>query len=53
MNKWLENFAYHININASVYLISGLLICLFTLSIIIFHTYKSTQQNPVNALRND
>ena len=47
LNQWLENFAYHISINASTYAISGLVIAVFTLLIIIFHTYKSTQQNPV------
>lgn len=53
LNQWLENFAYHISINASIYVISGSVIAVFTLLIIIFHTYKSTQQNPVKALRND
>lgn len=53
MTRWLENFAYHISINAPIYVFSGLAIAAFTLLIIIFHTYQSTRQNPVNALRND
>jgi ABC-type antimicrobial peptide transport system permease subunit len=53
MNNWLENFAYRININWSVFVISGLIaiaIALFTVS---FQSIKAAMINPVKSLRTE
>ncbi|WP_396636663.1 ABC transporter permease [Maribacter sp. R77961] len=53
MNNWLENFAYRININWSVFVISGLIaiaIALFTVS---FQSIKAAMVNPVKSLRTE
>ena len=52
-NTWLKNFAYHIEINAWIFLltISGALFIMFiTIS---YQTVKAASTNPVNSLRNE
>lgn len=53
MNKWLNNFAYHVNITWSVFLIAGLLALLITLITISTRTIKAAMKNPVKSLRNE
>ena len=53
MNKWLEDFAYRINISGWVFVIAGavaLLIALFTVS---FQAIKAAIANPVKSLRTE
>ncbi|MGC4101688.1 ABC transporter permease [Ferruginibacter sp.] len=53
MNKWLEDFAYRININAWVFIaaaVIALLIALFTVS---FQAIKAALANPVKSLRTE
>jgi putative ABC transport system permease protein len=53
MNKWLEDFAYRINIGWAVFVIAGfvaMLIALFTVS---FHAIKAAVANPVKSLRTE
>jgi putative ABC transport system permease protein len=53
MNKWLEDFAYRINISLFVFVFAGfiaLLIALFTLS---FQAIKAAKANPVKNLRTE
>ena len=53
MNRWLDNFAYKINIGWVVFLVSGLIaitIALFTIS---FQSVKAAFTNPVKILRNE
>ncbi|MFC1555519.1 ABC transporter permease, partial [candidate division KSB1 bacterium] len=53
MDRWLENFAYHIDISLFVFILSGfaaLAIALFTVS---FQAVKVALANPVDALRNE
>lgn len=52
-NRWLEKFAYHIEINAWIFFITfagALFIMLVTIS---FQTFKAATTNPVNSLRNE
>lgn len=53
LGEWLENFAYHINIGWTVFLISGLLALIVALLTASFHTYKTAVANPVQALRDE
>ena len=51
MNKWLQNFAYHVNIEFSTFFISGLLVFGTAFFSIGYQTVKAALANPVNALR--
>ena len=51
MTKWLNNFAYRVNLNVWIFVLSGLsamAIALFTVS---FQSVKAAAANPVEALR--
>jgi len=53
MHKWLENFAYKINIGWEVFIIAGLsatFVALFTIS---FQAIKAAMANPVKSLRTE
>lgn len=51
MNKWLENFAYRINIDASTFVFAGILAILIALITISYRTLSAAKRNPVEALR--
>ena len=51
VNKWLENFAYRINISAWIFLIAGLAAVVVALLTISFQTIKAAVTNPVTNLR--
>lgn len=51
MRKWLEGFAYHIDINIWAFLGSGFLAVLIALTTVSFQTIKAASANPVDSLR--
>lgn len=51
LGKWLDNFAYRIDINPLVFLISVLIAVAIAVATISYHTLKSARANPVDALR--
>ncbi|HEU5168541.1 MAG TPA: ABC transporter permease [Chitinophagaceae bacterium] len=53
MNKWLEDFAYRININWTVFLIAGLCTLLVALLTVSFQAIKAAIANPVKSLRTE
>ena len=53
MRRWLENFAYRIDINPTVFLIGGILALVIALLTISYHTIRSASVNPVNSLRHE
>ena len=53
MKKWLQNFAYRININYTSFLFSGALVLILSLLTIGFKAYKAANQNPVKSLRSE
>jgi putative ABC transport system permease protein len=53
MNKWLEDFAYRINITWSVFIIAGLSTLLITLVTISFQAISAAIANPVKSLRTE
>ncbi|MEM7108696.1 MAG: ABC transporter permease [Bacteroidota bacterium] len=53
VGRWLNNFASRIEINFSVFLISGLSVVVLALFTITSLTLKAAQSNPVHALRNE
>jgi predicted permease len=53
MNKWLQSFAYRINISASIFIVAGASIILITLLTISFQAIKAAVANPVKSLRSE
>lgn len=53
MLNWLEDFAYHDNIGAAIYIWSGVLAFVVALLTISFQTIKTAMGNPVNSLRSE
>ena len=51
MNKWLQNFAYRINISWWVFALAGTIALLIALLTVSFQSYKAASKNPVEALR--
>jgi len=51
MNRWLENFAYNINIGIGIFAISGLLIPGIALIAVSSQTLKAARVNPVDSLK--
>ena len=53
LNNWLEDFAYHIHINWSIYPFATLLLILMILITITFEVLKVARANPTILLRNE
>jgi putative ABC transport system permease protein len=51
MNKWLQNFAYRINIGLGAFVLSALLALLIALLTVGFQAIRAARANPVEALR--
>lgn len=53
INKWLQNFAYHIQINWFTFLVVGLCAMLIALITVSFQAIKAAIANPVKSLRTE
>jgi putative ABC transport system permease protein len=53
MNKWLQNFAYRIDINWWIFLVSGILAMLIAFITISYQAIKAAIVNPVKSLRTE
>jgi len=53
MNKWLEDFAYRIDITWNVFFIAGLCTLLVALLTVSFQAIKAAMANPVKSLRTE
>ena len=53
MNKWLEDFAYRININWSVFVFAGGVALIIALVTVSFQAVKAAVANPVKSLRTE
>lgn len=51
LNKWLEQFAYHVNIGWSAIALSGGIILLAAILTVSFHSIRTATSNPVDSLR--
>ncbi len=51
MNKWLESFAYRIDMGIGIFILSGLAALAISLLTIGFQTLKTATANPVDSLR--
>jgi putative ABC transport system permease protein len=53
MHKWLEDFAYRINIHWQVFLFSAALAIIIAMATICFQVVKAAIANPVKSLRTE
>jgi len=53
MDKWLQNFAYRINISWTIFLMAGGLSVIIALATVSFQAFKTALSNPVKALRSE
>lgn len=53
MNKWLQDFAYRINIGPAVFIVAGLIAIVIALLAVSFQSIKSAVSNPVESLRTE
>lgn len=53
MNRWLEDFAYRIEISAGVFLLAGLTAVLIAVVTVSWQSMKAAIANPVDSLRNE
>jgi len=53
MQKWLQIFAWHINIGAGVFLLSLLIISLISLTAVSYHVIKLARVNPAEMIRHE
>ncbi|GJM33741.1 MAG: ABC transporter permease [Saprospiraceae bacterium] len=53
MQKWLEDFAYHITISWDVFVLAGLIAIVIALATISFQAIRTATANPVEALRKE
>jgi len=53
MNKWLQGFAYRINIGWLVFAIAGFVITIIVIATISFQAIKAATANPVKSLRTE
>lgn len=53
MNKWLQDFAYRINISWWIFIVAGALTILIALITVSFQAVKAALANPVDSLRSE
>jgi putative ABC transport system permease protein len=53
MHQWLDNFAYRINMNAGLFIVSGLFTILIALVTVGFQSIRAALANPADSLRNE
>ncbi len=53
MNKWLQDFAYHINIGAVVFIASLFITLLISVSAVSYHIIKLSKVNPSEMIRHE
>ena len=53
MNKWLHNFAYRMNVQLWIFILSGLSALTLAIITISYHTIKAAHANPVESLRDE
>ena len=51
LGKWLDNFAFHVNLSPWIFAVGGLVALLIAVLTISYHTFRSARSNPVDTLR--
>jgi len=53
LNSWLQNYAYHININLITFIISSFIALFITTITVGYHSIKAGLMNPVNTIKHE
>jgi putative ABC transport system permease protein len=53
MNKWLQDFAYRIEINLWIFILSGTIALMIALVTVSYQAFKAAITNPVESLRSE
>jgi putative ABC transport system permease protein len=53
MNRWLNNFAFHIDLDVSIFVFSGAVTLLVSLFTILVHVIRAASANPIQSIRTD
>jgi putative ABC transport system permease protein len=53
MHKWLEDFAYRVNISWWIFLVSGMIALVIAIVTVSFQAIKAAMANPVKSLRTE
>ncbi|MES1223634.1 MAG: FtsX-like permease family protein, partial [Bacteroidota bacterium] len=53
MNKWLQSFAYRVNISSNIFLIALAAIAMITIITVSFQAIKAALANPIKSLRSE
>ncbi len=53
MHNWLDNYAYHVNINIWLFIVVGMAVLLLALLVVSLNTIKTAMANPVKSLRTE
>ena len=53
MNKWLQDFAYRINVSGWIFLLTGVVAVAIALFTVGFHAVRAAMANPVKSLRTE
>ena len=51
MQKWLQNFAYRVNMGSWIFVLSATIAFIIALITISFHTLRAATADPANSLR--
>jgi ABC-type antimicrobial peptide transport system permease subunit len=51
MNRWLQNFAYRINMSWWVFALAGIIVLAIAMLTVSWQSYRAANKNPVDALR--
>ena len=51
MHRWLQNFAYRVNLGIGIFMLSGLAVLAIALLTVSYQTIKAATANPVDSLR--
>jgi len=53
MNRWLQDFAYHISISGWIFVMTGLIVISIAIMSVSFQVIRASIANPVNSLRSE
>ncbi|MEO0330797.1 MAG: FtsX-like permease family protein, partial [Bacteroidota bacterium] len=53
MDRWLQDFAYHVSIGPIIFLVAGLLCLSIALLTVSYQAFRTARVNPVDSLRNE
>jgi putative ABC transport system permease protein len=53
MSEWLTGFAYHVTLNAFMFIAAGVLVLVIAWATVSLRTFRAAQSNPVKSLRSE